>query len=77
MVEFLDWLRVFPSCRLETPELLSLKGRIAVVDVLDVAGVGFDFHVHDLLDHSGRRGEFVVVVVKQVQRSERLVLLLV
>ena len=33
------------------------------VDVLDVVGVGLDLHVHELLDHCGRRVEAVAVVV--------------
>ena len=73
---FPDWLKVVLSYHLDSPKLLSLKEKVAVVDVLDVLGVGFDFHVHDLLDHRGRRVGFVAVVVEQIQPSERRVLLL-
>ena len=55
--------------------------RVAVATVVDVAGVRFDSHVHELFDLCGRRVELEVAVVvavgKQVQRFERWVLQLV
>lgn len=43
------------------------------MDVVEVAGVRFDFHVHELLDHCGRRVEAAVVAVVEgrVQQTER------